>query len=676
MKRLFAALAVVLFCAPALALNAPDTIVVTGPNNQQIPLGQLSITINGTQNTLAQALAAGGITVPTAPLLSGNGTALGAVTAINGIPIGGAIPAAGAFTSLATAGIADTGGINTTSNFTVNSNNAISIIGGNSSDTVIGRGAAPNDAGGKLNVIVGDNAGANVNALTGELVLVGNISGQYIGFDLSLNTTCAGGAGFLTAHGEHSLGYETCASFSTAIGNDDQRDVVSWGNTSSGNNTTIGKSAYEAGGGFNVSGIGGSAFQGNSSAIVLTGSPTGTGTWTLTLTPGASTGVAPFSVFVNLTNAETLPAIAAAMVSALQANATWTGALIGGIAQVIDTNNILLIFPGTSITGYKIVTTSAVTASGTFAATITGGFTGNNIDFIGAGSIPGNYATTAHNLFAEGQDTLRNVTTAADDHCVGFSACKAMQTLAGMDAYGSNVFKAAVTGGNSFGGGTGAAQSATTVNGSVIIAPNGVVSATNLTHVVILGNGCMQSIANIGVENVVIGSCDQSFGMSLSGTGNLVLGNNAEVPNPANNGQVSIANGLFCLGCGSVTTVTSSGLWGVDTMAPTAALSIGDAGGAALGPHLAFIQTTPPGISGCTGCTLDAKASDSAGTMTEGTTQTGFVITFMKTFASVPHCNVTSPSGVAITSYAPAQTTLTVVNASTTGGTISYTCTQ
>jgi hypothetical protein len=41
-----------------------------------------------------------GISVPSAPLLSGNGTTLGAVTAINSIPIGGTTPAAGAFTAL------------------------------------------------------------------------------------------------------------------------------------------------------------------------------------------------------------------------------------------------------------------------------------------------------------------------------------------------------------------------------------------------------------------------------------------------------------------------------------------------------------------------------------------------------------------------------------------------
>lgn len=44
--------------------------------------------------------AGGGITVPTAPLLSGNGTSLGAVTAIDGVPFGQSTPAAVAATTL------------------------------------------------------------------------------------------------------------------------------------------------------------------------------------------------------------------------------------------------------------------------------------------------------------------------------------------------------------------------------------------------------------------------------------------------------------------------------------------------------------------------------------------------------------------------------------------------
>lgn len=62
----------------------------------------------GTRTTLGAALAAGGggVVVPTAPLLSGNGATLGAVTAISAVPISGST---GAFTTVAsTLGYTDT----------------------------------------------------------------------------------------------------------------------------------------------------------------------------------------------------------------------------------------------------------------------------------------------------------------------------------------------------------------------------------------------------------------------------------------------------------------------------------------------------------------------------------------------------------------------------------------
>jgi hypothetical protein len=648
--------------------------------------GAMVTPTGGSRTTLGQALAngGGGVVVPTAPLLSGNGTTLGAVTAINAIPIGGTTPAAIAATTLSatstttTAGITDSGGIGTTSalGFQMNGFNAIRIVGGNSSDTVCGRGAAPNAPGGKLNTVCGDNAGANMSSLTGEMTLNGNIAGQYLGFDLSLNAPCAAALAFDTALGQHSLGYETCASSSTAVGNDDQRNVVSWGNSFTGNNSTVGKSAYQSGAGYNISGIGTGGLQGNSSAIVLSGAPTGTGTWTLTLTPGASTGLSPISVPVTVTNGESLAAIATAMVAALQSNTTYTTAY-QALASVIDTSNIVLMFPGTSITGLSIVTTSASTATGTFAAAITGGFTGANIEFIGASSIVGNYATTANSLFGVGQDVLRFVTTAANDHCVGFNSCKSMQTLTGMDAYGSNVFKLATVGGNSFGAGTSAAAAATTVNGSVIISPAGLQIATNLTHVTVVGGGCMQSIASVGSGNTVVGSCDQSFGMSLSGTQNLVLGANAQVPTPSASSQVSIANSLICTGCSALTTSVVASKWGVNIKAPTAALTIGDGGvsGAGLGPHLAFVQTTLPTI---TNGTLDAQGSDSAGTVTEGTTVTGAVLTFVNSYGTAPHCSITNFAGnpTLVSLSAVTFSTLTVTNASATGNVFTYQCFQ
>lgn len=86
--------------------------------------------------------------------------------------------------------------------------------------------------------------------------------------------------------------------------------------------------------------------------------------------------------------------------------------------------------------------------------------------------------------------------------------------------------------------------------------------------------------------------------------------------------------------------------------------------------------SVPPVISGCTGCTLDATASATSGTITEGTTQTGFVLTFATAFLTAPHCLVTSPTGHAFISYTVLTTSLAVVNGAQTGSKYTWACLQ
>jgi hypothetical protein len=98
-----------------------------------------------------------------------------------------------------------------------------------------------------------------------------------------------------------------------------------------------------------------------------------------------------------------------------------------------------------------------------------------------------------------------------------------------------------------------------------------------------------------------------------------------------------------------------------------------------LSGHLAYTQATPPAISGCTGCSLDAQASDSAGTLTEGTSQTGAVITFATPYATVPHCAVTPNTALAqaaFTSASCSTTALTIVNGAMTGNGFTYNVSQ
>lgn len=88
--------------------------------------------------------------------------------------------------------------------------------------------------------------------------------------------------------------------------------------------------------------------------------------------------------------------------------------------------------------------------------------------------------------------------------------------------------------------------------------------------------------------------------------------------------------------------------------------------------HIAGGGTAPTITAGT--ATLDAQASDLSGTVTEGTAQTGFTLTFAATYTTVPHCVVSSPSGVALTSYAVTATTLAVVNASASADVFTYVC--
>jgi parallel beta-helix repeat protein len=66
MNRIVALLAAVLWSGVAIAAQAPDTPVVTGPNNAQVPVGNLLVTpTGGTQTTIGAALGSPSITAGT-----------------------------------------------------------------------------------------------------------------------------------------------------------------------------------------------------------------------------------------------------------------------------------------------------------------------------------------------------------------------------------------------------------------------------------------------------------------------------------------------------------------------------------------------------------------------------------------------------------------------------------
>lgn len=84
-----------------------------------------------------------------------------------------------------------------------------------------------------------------------------------------------------------------------------------------------------------------------------------------------------------------------------------------------------------------------------------------------------------------------------------------------------------------------------------------------------------------------------------------------------------------------------------------------------------------PTLSGCGGGTpsLDGRAGDVMGTITEGTTATGCTLTFHIPYQfSAPHCVLSSPNGATFTGLTLSTTSLVITNSSASGNQYTYLC--
>ncbi len=91
----------------------------------------------------------------------------------------------------------------------------------------------------------------------------------------------------------------------------------------------------------------------------------------------------------------------------------------------------------------------------------------------------------------------------------------------------------------------------------------------------------------------------------------------------------------------------------------------------------ASTNVTSSALSGCgTSPAINASATDTKGTITEGTTATGCVLTFLVAYTVAPDCVISSPTGNTPTSYSTSTTALTIVNISATGDKFTYHCIQ
>ncbi len=98
-------------------------------------------------------------------------------------------------------------------------------------------------------------------------------------------------------------------------------------------------------------------------------------------------------------------------------------------------------------------------------------------------------------------------------------------------------------------------------------------------------------------------------------------------------------------------------------------------GGSATPVHLSSIQTTAPALTSCGGGSPAIVGTDTAGTVTMGTTATGCVITFNVAYAAAPHCVVTWRATPLLSqSYTVSTAAITLTQTSTSGDLIDYVC--
>lgn len=116
------------------------------------------------------------------------------------------------------------------------------------------------------------------------------------------------------------------------------------------------------------------------------------------------------------------------------------------------------------------------------------------------------------------------------------------------------------------------------------------------------------------------------------------------------------------------------GIFTGDNILPTNWLTVGSPTRVSVG-GVHWSATTSTQISSCGGSpSISTGATDSDGTITEGTTATGCVLTFVLPWWTAPECEISSPNGSSTTSFSATTTALTIANLSSSGSKFKYHC--
>lgn len=297
---------------------------------------------------------------------------------------------------------------------------------------------------------------------------------------------------------------------------------------------------------------------------------------------------------------------------------------------------------------------------------------GNLSMFCPAGTTPGDNV-------AIGDTSLANCTTATQNVVIGVNAAEAETTGHGLVYVGWKAGTLAVGSSDStclgilclglgvFSGnhvnaiGSGAGANATSAAQVNILGTNGCINITSAGNVTCIGDGVGPTLTT-GSRNILIGSGGQVV----------------DVPTASTVGFINIENVWRTTNSFTPLTSTSgvAGAFGAGTFTANQTLTVGDPVGGA-GPHIGIVARAVPTLSSCgTSPSIDATASDTAGTVTEGATATGCTVTFEVNYLSAPHCIVSSWAGNSTLAslQGVAGSGFVVTNGSASGDKFTYAC--